>query len=262
MTGKESPKRPAATILLLRDAPALQVVMVKRHHQIDFASGALVFPGGKVTKGDSTVPASRIRSNPQLLQELNSFALGAIRECFEECGILLAYDAISGEMVSAGRAADLTPFRPLLDTGQLSLAQFVEQQDLILAVDQLVHFAHWIGPKMAPKRFDTHFFLARAPERQLAVHDGREAVDSFWIEPAKAMEEQKKGRATIIFPTRCNLDKLAQSTTTEEAIARAAASDVVTVEPWVEEREEGTVLCIPPEADYPITAEAIATAMR
>ncbi|WP_306250203.1 hypothetical protein [Parvularcula sp. IMCC14364] len=262
MTGKEAPLRPAATILLLRDAPSLQVMMVKRHHQIDFASGALVFPGGKVTKGDSTVPTSRIRRNPEMPHALVHFALGAIRECFEECGILLAYDAISGEMIGAERASSLTPFRPLLDKGKLSLAEFVAEQDLVLAVDRLVHFAHWIGPKMAPKRFDTHFFLASTPERQLAVHDGREAVDSFWIEPRTAMDEQKKGRATIIFPTRCNLEKLGRSKTTKEALTSASGAKVVTVEPWVEERADGAVLCIPPEADYPITAEPIATAMR
>ncbi len=261
------PLFPAATILLLRDNPAmphhpLEVMMVKRHHEIEFAAGALVFPGGKVTVGDSTVSADRIRTGTNMPDGLSSFLAAAIRECFEECGLLLAYDDTTREMVSGARAAELTRYRPLLDQGTLDLDEFLKEEHLVLAVDRLEHLAHWVGPQFAPKRFDTHFFVAAAPPDQLAIHDGHEAVDSLWVAPGDALVQQRAGKWTIIFPTRCNLELLGENENVETALRSAADSSVVRVEPWVEQRNDGKHLCIPGNAGYRTTAEPLSLAFK
>ncbi len=108
-----------------------------------------------------------------------------------------------------------------------------------------------------PKRFDTHFFLAEAPAGHGALHDGAESVDSVWINPARALAEAEAGCWTIIFPTRMNLIKLARSATVPEAMRAARASAIVCVEPWIEDTEDGPVLCISEEAGYGAVREPL-----
>ncbi|MFT3808302.1 MAG: NUDIX domain-containing protein [Micropepsaceae bacterium] len=240
---------PAATILLVRDgADGVEAFMVKRHHQIDFASGALVFPGGKLAKGDSDLRLRALIDGADgFTDEELALAACAIREAFEESGILLARRA-GGEMLSAADVDALDPFRVPLNDELLDLADFLEGNRLRLAADRLVRFARWITPDMMPKRFDTWFFIAAAPEGQLGAHDGYESVDSVWVTPAQAIAEPE--RWTVIFPTRMNLLKLGQSATVVAALEAAAAKPVVTVTPWVEPREGGAVLRIQPDAGY------------
>jgi 8-oxo-dGTP pyrophosphatase MutT (NUDIX family) len=241
---------PAATILLVRDGAAgLEVFMVKRHHQIDFASGALVFPGGKLAPGDSD-PALRAYCDGADGFDNSELALAAcaIREAFEESGILLARKAGASELLSAADAEALGVHRDALNAEKLPLAQFLADHGLRLALDRLVRFARWVTPDMMPKRFDTWFFIAATPEGQLGVHDGHESVDSEWVTPEGAIAEPD--RWTVIFPTRMNLLKLGRSATVAEALAAAASSPIVTVTPWVEPREGGAVLRIQPDAGY------------
>lgn len=258
-TSGSVPPKPSATILLLRDCGAeMQVLMVVRHHQIDFASGALVFPGGKVDPRDH---APEVRARTRGAEQLDDVALAlraaAIREAFEESGVLLARKPGAGELISAAELARLQPFRDSLNAGETGIAELLETADLELACDLLVPFAHWVTPKFMPKRFDTHFFLAKAPEGHGALHDGAESVDSVWIQPARALAEADAGQWTIIFPTRMNLVKLARSTTVDEAIRAARSSAVVCVEPWIEETEHGPVLCISEEAGYGAVREPL-----
>ncbi len=170
---------PAATILLLRDAPGgLEVFMVKRHHQIDFVAGALVFPGGKVEKGDADAELNEFFDGGETWTDtMRAMGAGAIREAFEESGILLARDARHGGFVTSERLEDLQHYRKLLDKREAVLADVLRKEKLRLALDQLVHFAHWITPANMPKRFDTHFFLASSPIGHAGSHDGRESVD-------------------------------------------------------------------------------------
>jgi 8-oxo-dGTP pyrophosphatase MutT (NUDIX family) len=217
--------RPAATVLLVRDRPnGLQVFMVVRHHKIDFASGALVFPGGKVEDEDIALAGGDA--------ELAS-RLAAIRETFEECGVMLASPR------DAGPPTPGASFRELLDT-----------RDWRSALDALTPFAHWITPPILPKRFDTRFYIVAAPPDQAAAHDGGEAVDSVWIEPARALAEAAEGRRTLVLATRLNLELLGRSASAAEAIAAAAARRVVTVEPRATKTETGYRLTIPLEAGY------------
>lgn len=248
------PAIPSATILMLRaDESALEVFMVVRHHQIDFASGALVFPGGKVDARDSLV-RDRCQGGDKD-DELLTLQVAAIREAFEECGILLARPTGSDLLISGERLKSLEHFRQPLAVGEMGIGEFLEQQDLMLACDQLIPYAHWVTPEMMPKRFDTHFYLAIAPEDHLAIHDGHESVDSIWISPTDALAGASNGTYTIIFPTRLNVEMLATSDSVQGAIADANARQIVTVLPWMEKREDGNYICVPAEAGYAVTAE-------
>lgn len=226
--------------------------MVVRHHQIDFASGALVFPGGKADPNDFDPRLRSLTVGGAEDDNMHAIEVSGIREAFEECGVLLARDTAdaNGPLISGAALAPLDSAREPLNSGALNLTTFLETHSLTLAADQLVHFAHWITPEMMPKRFDTHFYLATAPADQLAIHDGYESVDSVWIKPAQAVAEAQSGARTIIFPTLRNLEKLARFETVAQALATTRAELVVTVLPWTEQRDNGTYLCIPENAGY------------
>ena len=255
------PKRPvtpreAASVLLARDGPeGCEVFMLARPRQASFASGALVFPGGSVDGGDRD-PHLRERADGAGDLDDRSLALriAAIREAFEECGVLLARRRgeralVDGERVAAIRrrfAADLA-------SHALDVRALVDSEDLVLACDRLVPFAHWITPETQPKRFDTHFFLAAAPPGQTARHDGHEAIDSFWTAPAGLAEKARTADWHVMFPTRLNAEKLGRSATVADAIAAAGAAPVVTVMPKGRKVPGGRRLRIPAEAGYGLT---------
>ena len=240
---------PSATVMLLRDKPGgIEVFMVKRHHQIDFASGALVFPGGKVDPHDRDPQLRALCDGTAAMDDYQlSLAACAIREGFEESGILLARNPSSAGTLDARAATALADWRARLNSSDVGLVEFLKTKDLRLACEGLVHFAHWITPTFMPKRFDTHFYLAATPVGQLGRHDGSESVDSLWVDPIEAIEDK---RWTIIFPTKMNLQKLGEAKSVADALARAKAAKVVPVEPKVENRDGKQVLTIPEEAGY------------
>lgn len=246
--------RLSATILLLRDDPGLQVLMVKRHYEIDFASGAYVFPGGKAHEEDAD-PAWAALSDGDFSGEEQAARVSAIREAFEESGIILArHKAERGRgapLVGVDTANAIAPMRGPVDRREASFLELMQQHDLVLALDSLVHFGHWITPTMMPKRFDTHFYLAATPPEQVAEQDGRETTEAVWVGPQEALDQEAAGSATIIFPTRMNLGKLAETETTEAALSRFACEGVVTVLPVIGKDDEGApCLHIPKEAGY------------
>jgi 8-oxo-dGTP pyrophosphatase MutT (NUDIX family) len=247
---------PAATILMLRDGPdGLEVFMVVRHHQIDFASGALVFPGGKVAAGDDEV-RDRCEGAGKDDKDL-ALQVGAIREAFEECGILLARQAGSTDIIGGARLTDLEHYREPLAKGEIRIGEFLEKEKLVLACDLLHHYAHWITPLMMPKRFDTHFYLAQAPSDHLAIHDGHESVDSIWISPQAALDGARTGKYTVIFPTRLNIEMLAESDSVANALKMSGERKIVSVLPWMEDRDGDRYLCIPENSGYSLTEEKI-----
>ena len=248
--------RPAATILLVRDDPEFQVLMVKRHHQIDFASGALVFPGGKTDPTDHDLAWERLVVGWDAIDAAQRpLRIAAIREAYEEAGILIARHP-SGEIFHGNEAAGAA--RDAVAKGQRSFLALVGELDLRLDLAALTVFARWITPAMMPKRFDTWFYVVRATSDQLAVCDGWETVDAEWIAPAAVMRLAETGERKVIFPTRMNLQLLAESASGEEAVARSAARTLVVVEPKVEGREGGSVLVIPADAGYGAVAEPVA----
>jgi len=251
----EAVARPAATIVLLRDSPhGLEVFMVVRHHAIDFASGALVFPGGRVDENDVALAKNAaLCPNPDGLDpEAMAFRLAAIRETFEECGVLFARPDRTSRLIDGAtlRAVERA-HRARLAEGRIGFDTVLTGFDLRPATDLLTHFAHWITPRNQPKRYDTHFFLAEAPAEHLAVHDGAESVDSLWITPRQVLTDTAAGRFKLVFATQMNLMKLTHFTTVAEAIAAARETSVVTVLPEAT-KIDGTrrVLRIPIEAGY------------
>lgn len=248
--------RPAATIMLLRDgAQGMEVLMVVRHQQIDFASGALVFPGGKLAQGDHDERLQeRCTGIKGLTAEQIAVRVGAIREAFEESGILLARSGSAAAPLDANRVTELgAKYRERLDAGEIGMADMLEAEDLVLTCEALVPFAHWITPDFMPKRFDTYFYLAAAPAEQRAVHDGKEMVDSAWVRPKDALAQAAAGARTLVPATRLNLQKLARSSSPAGAMQMARAQPIVTVLPETIVRPTGRVLQIPAEADYGIT---------
>ena len=249
----EAIARPAATIMLLRDGPSgIEVFMVVRHHAIDFAAGALVFPGGRVEESDHDL-AVRGCPNPDGLDtEALAFRVAAIRETFEECGVLLARPVGSRHLIGADTLKRLEEqHRAALNAGSIGFDAVLASEGLEPAPDLLVHFAHWITPAALPKRYDTHFFLAEAPAEHLAVHDGWEAVESIWITPAQALSDTDAGRFKLVFATARNLEKVGRAKTVQEAMEIARVSTVVTVQPKGT-KLEGTkrLMRIPEEAGY------------
>ncbi len=247
--------RPAATILLMRDDPMFEVLMVKRHHQIDFASGALVFPGGKTHDGDHDPAwADWCVAWEAVEADQRPLRICAIREAYEETGIILGrYE--SGELFHGDDWA--ASVRGEVDRGERAFMDVVRRLGLRLDLSILTVFARWITPDMMPKRFDTWFYLATASDEQLASCDGRETVDAEWIPPLEALRLEQAGERTIIFPTRMNLQLLGEAASAEDATARAEGRTLVTVLPKIEQREGGGVLVIPPEAGYGAVEEPL-----
>jgi 8-oxo-dGTP pyrophosphatase MutT (NUDIX family) len=250
--------RPATTVLLVRPSvpgestSPLEVFMVVRHHQIDAFSGALVFPGGKLEEADGD---SRLRGRCGGADKIGDselkFRVAGVREAFEECGILLARRPGERAVIAAAELRGIEErWRTKLAKDEASIVDLVEAEDLELATDMMVPFAHWITPTFAPRRFDTWFFLAEAPEDQIALHDGSESVDSLWIGAQQAIDEAAAGRRTLVHATYKNLELLAEGGTVAGAIAAAGARKIVTVQPWVETRDGKRFLHIPPDAGY------------
>ncbi|HEY1506748.1 MAG TPA: hypothetical protein VGF92_20765 [Stellaceae bacterium] len=187
----------------------------------------------------------------------------AIRETFEEAGLLLARRRGEGRLLAAAEL-DSIQRELLLQLGRPpDFVELVVEGGLDLATDLLVPFAHWITPEIRPRRYDTYFYLAPAPLEQEARHDGHEAVASIWIAPGQAAEDGAAQRVKMIFATRFNLQKLARSATSAAAFAAARAAKIVTVLPEYRETPQGLMWCIPIEAGYgiaetPVQGETVA----
>src|SRR5476649_1106510 len=260
MTEKKeaAPPRPATTVLLLRPSKkgdagsTVEVFMVVRHHAIDSFSGALVFPGGKLEDSDGDAKLKpRCGGADKISAEELQFRVAGVREAFEECGVLLARKPGQRSVIAA---ADLKAieqkWRSKLVKNEATMLDLIEAEDLEIATDLMTPYAHWITPTFVPKRFDTWFFLAEAPEDQIALHDGSESVDSVWITPEAAMAEAKAGKRTLVHATTKNLELLAEGRTVVGALSQASERKFVTVEPWVETREGKRFLHIPEGAGY------------
>jgi 8-oxo-dGTP pyrophosphatase MutT (NUDIX family) len=222
---------PAATLLLLRDGAAgLEVLMLERHRDAFFSS-ALVFPGGRLDPADGASG------------EDASFRVAAIRETYEEAGVLFARGKSGQALLRAGDVAALEgrDFVALVAGGEIALA-----------ADLLVPFAHWITPARSPKRYDTRFFLARAPEGQSAAADGHEAVEILWLTPRAALAEADAGRRRLVFATRLNLMRLAASATVAAALAASAASahKIAPISPEMYDTPSGPRIRIPEGLGY------------
>jgi 8-oxo-dGTP pyrophosphatase MutT (NUDIX family) len=228
--------------------------MVERHPRAAFAS-ALVFPGGKVSALDRDPGLAELCDGTQGLAEASlALRIAAVREVFEESGLLLARRDGMSALLSGAEALAFAARRDHIADGTLPLADFLKRERLRLACDTLIPFAHWITPAPMPKRFDTHFFIAAAPVGQAGAHDGGELVASDWLTPEAVLGRRRDG-SKLMFPTRMNLMKLSRSPTVAAAIEAARRSPIVTVEPIVVARGEQRFVTIPAEAGYGVTEE-------
>jgi 8-oxo-dGTP pyrophosphatase MutT (NUDIX family) len=250
---------PASTVLIIRDGVSgLEVFMVVRHHEIDFAAGAFVFPGGKVDKSDYDKKLNQYSCEEEHSDKENiPFKIAAVRECFEEANILFAKNKDGREIIDADELFKLKRWRDAFINKSTSMFEFARLENLLFSIDALIPFSHWITPEKVPKRFDTHFYIAAAPKGHEGQHDGTESVDSIWINPQQALDDCLSEKRNIIFPTRLNLEKLNQSKTVTEAINNAKNSNIVTVTPLIEKLDKGIFLTIPKEAGYGVIKEAI-----
>ncbi|AJA11722.1 hypothetical protein SKP52_24405 (plasmid) [Sphingopyxis fribergensis] len=244
----------AATILLLRDEPEFQVLMVKRHQQIDFASGALVFPGGKLHDRDADPAwAEHCTGWPQFDEVQRKLRIAAIREVFEEAGILLAHHRDGRLFEHSCEPA----VRSAVDRGDLAFLDVVRDLGVQLRLDALRVFARWITPPIMPKRFDTFFYVVHAPANQVAACDGHETVDAEWIAPRDVLRLAGSGERTVIFPTRMNVQLLSEASDASDCLRRAEERPLVTVLPRLEERNGQRVLVIPDNAGYGPVVEIV-----
>ena len=225
--------------------------MVVRNRAVAFASGALVFPGGKVDQQDHDLIGSELTEGFDALEPFEaSCRIAALRELYAEAGILLAHRAdgsrISGEKLSLHDAE-----RARIANGEQPFADFLRTHSLKLSSERVAPVARWITPEGSPRRFDTMFYLAPAPADQTAEHDGGESVHSLWVRPQQALDEGDAGKWFIIVPTQFTLEWLAQFKTVAEAMEAAQNRPVPPIHGTVELRGGIEMFCIPEEACYP-----------
>ena len=252
------PTRPAATVMLVRDAAAsgIEVFMMRRTAAAVFAASQYVFPGGKVDDADHAVnmepwcDGRTDASSSGLLQVPAgglSFWVAAIRECFEEAGVLLARNTASDDIISfddASGAARFSAYRDEMNAGQLDLGDLCRREDLRLITDAIGYVSHWITPIGPPRRFDARFFIARAPQAQEPLHDDNETVESLWVRPSEALDRFRAGNLAMFPPTAANLEFLADHSSADVALASAVAHGKTppAVHPKVKANDDGKVV--------------------
>jgi len=261
------PLRDAATVMLIRDAvddlglPAIEVCMLKRNLASEFVAGAYVFPGGAVDpedRGEAAEELCRGLSDAAASALLGiesgglSFWVAALRECFEEAGVLLAQprDAADGTLVldttDPAERERFEAHRLEINEGRTGLLEVCDQEELVLAADTVHYVSHWVTPELAPRRYDTRFFVTAAPPGQVAHHDDGETIATIWVRPNDALRRFEAGEIELLPPTIDNLGKLAMHASTEAVMAWAkGVTDVPTILPIVL-IEDGQLLVLRP----------------
>lgn len=252
----------ASAIVLLREIPDkrdFEVFMVQKHQDLKFAGGTYVFPGGKVEPLDYDPRIEKIcagltfQKAHSILMETAQLPIGlgywvaAIRELFEETGILLAYDKRNSIVKVSDK---FLSWRNRMEQKQISMLDIALEEDLTLATDLIFYFSFWITPEVSPIRYSTRFFIAKLPEEQVACHDGGEIVAGVWVTPKEAMERYKAGEFPIMFPVFHNLKSLSEFYTIEELIDSTKGKEVKAILPRLIEQNGKKVLALPGDPRY------------
>ena len=241
-----SPAIPAATLITVREKPgeAPQLLMVERAQGMAFAGGALVFPGGRIDRSDS-----------EFAGEEAAAKVAAIRETLEETAVPVGLSPVPETELAAQLQRALIADEPF--------DRLLENHGLELDLNSIVPFARWVPKFHATRRFDTLFFLARAPgpDWEPRVVEG-ECTDAHWVTAAEAIERDSKGEARLIFPTRRNLERLALHDSFDAMEADARAHSVDPISPWVEEIDGENFITIPEGLGYPVTRERLSGLWR
>ena len=231
--------KPAATVMLLResDEQGVEVFMMRRTTKAAFAGGMYVFPGGAVDAEDS------------------SYEIAAIRECFEEAGVLLARTS-TGETVRFDDPVAherFTTYRHAVHAGERSMTSVLTAENLVAQSDELLWVAHWVTPFGEVRRFDTRFFVVAMPDDQTPLHDDKETVGSLWVTPSDALHRARAGELLMLPPTVANLEFLAAQPSVDAIMAAAGTIGVPPkLLPKVKWRDDGRIeaLLMPGDAGY------------
>ena len=227
------PIRPAATVMLIDDRLDLQVYMLQRHANTVFAGGMWVFPGGAVDHQDDAsyykdIATHRTDAEASELMALPTGALAyymaAIRETFEEAGILLALHAEdeSPLVISPEDTPRFNNYRDMLNAGEIELKTILENENLLADVGQMHYVARWITPLGSPRRFDARFFIARIPSNQIPQHDDSELVNSAWLTPREILERIDREEMVLMTVTERMIRSLALFESASQVIEAAA----------------------------------------
>ena len=260
MTAHDVPAtpRPAATVMVVRPRPAgFDVFMVRRHGASAFAADLYVFPGGTVRADDRLSSAEaralgldpaalhavlRARDDPFATHEDGGLSLwvAALRELFEEAGILLAHEG-GGTLLDLSigeRAERFKALRTAVQEGHLSLAALARREGLYLAADRLAYFSRWITPAFSPRRYDTRFLVAELPTGQTAEHCQIETVDGVWVPPRQALSRQAEDDFPMMFVTREHIKRLAEFESAAALVEFTHAKPTRAVHPAVDDQLE------------------------
>lgn len=240
-----APAIPASTLIILRERASgpPEILMVERGSAMAFAAGAMVFPGGRIDPGDVAMATGLGLGSD------GAARIAAIRETLEEVGLAIG-------ITPKPAPAVIRAVRRQLHAGA-AFDRLLAAEGLTLAPDRLTAFARWLPDHPGMRIFDTLFFLAQAPADADVEVDGTENVRLLWTTAADALAAADAGEMTIIYPTRRNLERLAQFGSHADACAHAATVPIRTITPFVETRGGVPHLCIPADAGYPVTGEPI-----
>ncbi len=225
LSGMEpAPLRLAASILILRDGAAgIEVLMVVRNKAIETASGAMVYPGGRLMDSDHFEGmGGRLLGTDRLARADAGLRVAAIREAFEEIGMIPA-GLCDGAEAHDDHLAPIHHLRGAIDRNEADFGAALCTAGILLDLARLAPFARIVAPNIAPKRFDTHFYAVAAPDRQVPRVDGREITDALWVTAAQALAMDARGERQILFPTRMVLHRLGSFTTVAQALSAAHA---------------------------------------
>lgn len=254
--------KPASTVVLLRDGGnGLEVFLVRRHDAIAFMGGAHVFPGGRVDEADSDerwlaivdgVDGATARITDVSSSAALAFYVAAVRETFEEAGVLMAREA-DGPMVSLATwdQTGLLGERLAIATRKASLLDLIVSQHWRLAADALVYFAHWVTPAIETRRFDTRFFLAAVPPGQVPAHDAAETTDGVWLRPADAIARCRDGTLALPPPTWTTLRWLEPSADVASALAWGRQQLIPRIEPGFIQQGDTRIVTLPGDVTMP-----------
>jgi len=261
------PKK-AATVTLLREIKpeGFEVFLLKRHEKSSFMGGNFVYPGGRVDRNDgsseicslckgiSPEQAHQILGEPASPEESLAHWVAGIRELFEEAGVILAYDHSGTPLVlkNPSQREKLSHYRDLLQKGRSTIYQLVEEEKLLLAVDQLHYYAHWITPEARSERFDTRFFLACHPEGQEATYDQKETTVGLWLTPQKALEENLRGEVALSPPTLKTLEDLSRFKTIDEVFKSLKGNEIRPILPVLTKADNETFIILPWDPEYEV----------
>lgn len=254
----------ASTVVLVRHGQPVgmpwQCFMVRRHVRSEFAADVFVFPGGKVDPTDRDPELGRyVEGHPGpgesdaqgKSDEWRVLRLSAIRELFEEAGVLLAYRHDQRILKLQGDEAEkFAAYRRRLHAGELSLLDLARQEGLCYSADRLHPFSRWITPIVSPRRYDTRFFVAQMPHGQTPLHDAQETTDSAWIGPGEALSRYRAGSFPLVYATEKHLERLAKYRSIEQLIAATATADLQPIMPRVVKKDGHTDFLLPGEEGY------------